>query len=634
VSPEPTSWKPSKRQQARTLLGFLAAIVFVAGVFVSQRPEGSPRNTPSGLRDPRATPWHWSSVWNMPLGAGVAIDKSPLIASKAKIGSTSTFVIDSTDGKGSVSVFQVGSSDSVQACATPPGLKIIGVAIPQSTVELLSAKVIRPVAVAMPNDVLVEFDWLTVCPDKTVRTSSTFVRQNIKQDLGQIGPGGPGGSLLGGVQLSTLGGRLSAQDFQTSSVNHALSLFVNPKSLVSSQKMSGAVWPARATAAGTQGDLNIGSLLALPANFSIASLRSAPARSIATALKNYGGYVVGTSATSPVSFGVIDDVRGGTNSQLMQQFQVSFTPRSGCSSQDCVWQKDLAKISAGLRRVTNSGPGSVGGPGVRRTPCAASFNSASEQTPASCQKTGFLRGPKPVTVLAIGDSLTEGGGPGGHVSYRIPLQKVLRTDGQIIDFVGSKNDGTEDPEHEGHSGFTVGPDNSRFCTRPASGSLQCRPEPFNLAEILPTILAGEQPDVVILWIGLNDTFNEEIQPGSQGINRTQKFGEAPGKIDALVKRLRSTWPSTEIFVATLSPTKFGFNDSINAINDGIREQMVLSRSGVNPEAGLQLIELADLGLSESDFADGVHFSQSGASRVAERVLVSIQSSVRRRSAAG
>lgn len=59
---------------------------------------------------------------------------------------------------------------------------------------------------------------------------------------------------------------------------------------------------------------------------------------------------------------------------------------------------------------------------------------------------------RPITVLPMGDSLTNGVGSTDHGAYRTYVKEAF---GNAIDFVGRRQDGPIDPENEGWGGFTI-----------------------------------------------------------------------------------------------------------------------------------------------------------------------------------
>jgi lysophospholipase L1-like esterase len=609
--------------RVKKALVFSVAFCVVGSVFYGQRAIGAGKSGGTkavAKRDALNQPWNWASIWNLPVGNQAKLDAKPALVAPAKVGQERTVRIDSTKGDGVVPILQVPTSVSGEACVQQKAPKIVGVSVPASTLPFIAQRPTTRTVVAMPSSRLFEFEWLVVCPDRSVRTSDRFTRQHLENDFGQIGVGLSG--------LSSIGGHLVPSDFRGSKINHALAIYVDPQSVLAPRKFEGAVWPARET-----GDkpttvqaqnISIGSMLVLPSDFKISALRSAPARAVASALRDFGGYVAGKSSNRSVAFGTIDDPSGGTDAEMKRLFQVSLTEATGCQGSDCPWQKDLTQIVAGLRLVTNSEPSTPGGPGGRRAACATAFRSGTGSAPSTCTATGLRRSTTPIKLLAFGDSLTEGGGSGGHSSYRGPLQALLLGDGQSVDFVGSMVDSTvTDPEHEGHGGYTVGPDENRFCSRPTATQLNCNPLPFNISSLVPSGLATYSPSVVVLWIGVNDTFTGEVPVGGQGISRSQIAADAPAKIGKIIEQVKAARPTADIIVATLSPLKGGDSADGDTISSGIRA--VVAASSSSGPGQVRLVELADLGLADDDYFDFIHLSSSGAQKVAERFFLVLQS---------
>jgi len=68
---------------------------------------------------------------------------------------------------------------------------------------------------------------------------------------------------------------------------------------------------------------------------------------------------------------------------------------------------------------------------------------------------------KQINILAIGDSLTQGGGHPNEFTYRLPLSKMLKKAGYDVDFIGTQHSGLNpsfkwpagfDNQHEGYYG--------------------------------------------------------------------------------------------------------------------------------------------------------------------------------------
>jgi lysophospholipase L1-like esterase len=270
-------------------------------------------------------------------------------------------------------------------------------------------------------------------------------------------------------------------------------------------------------------------------------------------------------------------------------------------SRDNDWSRDMDDLFLSLHAVTNNAPATPGGGALgsaRRAPLAPPFGNAV--------------GVSVTDIMPIGDSLTEGvETANGHRSYRGTLFKKLITAGAVVDFIGSQQRPPAvggDAEHEGHSGFTIGPDNSRVCATCGKA---------NLFDNLDGYLNAERnPDVILLCIGINDMF-PDADP-SDGIVRPVNPDDAPGKLAALVDELRRRRPNTKIVVATLVPLRNGFaSDAYNAVNARAR-----ALANADPNDAIYLADLNTALLVKStgpdgDYVDDVHLSQSGADKIAK-----------------
>jgi lysophospholipase L1-like esterase len=214
-------------------------------------------------------------------------------------------------------------------------------------------------------------------------------------------------------------------------------------------------------------------------------------------------------------------------------------------------------------------------------------------------------------IMPMGDSLTEGDFPDGHHSYRGYLEVQLREAGYQFDFVGSQwklaHSGT-DYEHEGHGGFTIGPDESM-----ASGWSA------NLDARLDYFLNKAKPDIILLLIGINDLFPTAQRPVDPA--------QADEKLAGFVKHILEIDPDAHIFVASLAPVNFEWTDyqpeyeAVNRMAEQIGNADLHDR-----------IYFVDMNrkltptLTSADFFDGVHFSESGARKVARVWFEALQDS--------
>ncbi|WP_421735624.1 RICIN domain-containing protein [Cellulomonas sp.] len=195
-----------------------------------------------------------------------------------------------------------------------------------------------------------------------------------------------------------------------------------------------------------------------------------------------------------------------------------------------------------------------------------------ESAPASAETNGGTR------VMPLGDSITDGV-PGGG-GYRVGLWQRLAQNGYTTDFVGSGYNGPAslwDHDHEGHSGWRID----------------------QLDANVVGWLRTYAPHTVLLHIGTND------------ITQNRDLGNAPARLAALIDKITSTAPQTEVFVATLIPVSFA-DSQVRAYNAAI-PGIVSSRA----TAGRR-VHLVDMygALTTADLADGVHPNATGYDKMA------------------
>lgn len=249
-------------------------------------------------------------------------------------------------------------------------------------------------------------------------------------------------------------------------------------------------------------------------------------------------------------------------------------------------------------------------------PGSASSSLDNQTNPGS--STSGSAAPAPVRIMALGDSITAGGDPAQPAtspqSYRGYLGTSLQAAGYQVDFVGSEKAvaiGGTDPDHEGHGGYTIGPDNSKLCPN-------C--PPANIDASLQGWLDAAQPDIVVLLIGVNDLLPES---NPNGVVRETVPTQAGAKLTALVRRIRSLRPQTTVVVASYPPitflvdpaltgrVAFGLlNDAAKALGAGADDRIVYA----------PLRETLDTGWTQEDVlsasGDQLHPSAAGAKKMA------------------
>ncbi len=212
---------------------------------------------------------------------------------------------------------------------------------------------------------------------------------------------------------------------------------------------------------------------------------------------------------------------------------------------------------------------------VAVTLCVALAGGAVTQSaPASAESNGGTR------VMPLGDSITDGVGMTGGGGYRVGLWQRLAQNGYTTDFVGSGYNGPAslgDHDHEGHSGWRIDQIDA------------------NVVGWLRTY----QPRTVLLHIGTND------------ITQNRDLANAPTRLAALVDKITSTSPQTEVFVATLIPVSFA-DSQVRAYNAAI-PGMVSSRA-----ANGKRVHLVDMyrAVTTADLVDGVHPNATGYDKMA------------------
>jgi len=223
--------------------------------------------------------------------------------------------------------------------------------------------------------------------DGSGSATSTFFNSkydaDIYNDTGNLGGhGGSGLSVIGGViKLGEL--------VPDGAIHHAIKInlmgnenYCSKASVQAVGREQQYLWPAiRAdwlandpdvTAAdgtkkmyqGTNPNLCPGSLLALPQDFNINSLNSEPARIIATALRDYGGYLVDGTGTEVYHFAVEWGVRNnsGDGDSVPQEFERTWGyPFETNNSRDGNWSGDVRTIIDSLNIITNNSSPTIGG---------------------------------------------------------------------------------------------------------------------------------------------------------------------------------------------------------------------------------------------------------------------------------
>lgn len=187
-----------------------------------------------------------------------------------------------------------------------------------------------------------------------------------------------------------------------------------------------------------------------------------------------------------------------------------------------------------------------------------------------------------VKIMPLGDSITYGlNGTSAKGGYRQPLRNMLiaKYPGRI-NFVGSVSSyPTEDPEHEGHSGWVT----------------------EQLTQNIAGWLNTYDPAIIMLHIGTNDIYNNA--PAATILSR----------VDTLLGTIYNTKPNVRIALATIIPYRHNnvWNDAIwQGYRDGI-PGLITKYTNLGRQIRLADIANAGLSLGAPDINDGTHPVDSG-----------------------
>jgi len=211
-----------------------------------------------------------------------------------------------------------------------------------------------------------------------------------------------------------------------------------------------------------------------------------------------------------------------------------------------------------------------------------------------CLAAGLSAAEATYRIMAVGDSITQGGGK-VFATYRLPLAAKLRAAGLRCEFVGSQKTETAagSLSHEGHGGK-----NAEF-----------------LASILETRLQAHPADVLMIQAGHNHFAEEKPVPGIVAAHR---------QMIAIARRLN---PKAIVFVAQVTPSgklpKYAYLPELNAaLADLVKE---LHRPG----QPVYLVDLATgFDVGADTISDLVHPNDRGAEKIAQRWAEALQARLR------
>lgn len=203
----------------------------------------------------------------------------------------------------------------------------------------------------------------------------------------------------------------------------------------------------------------------------------------------------------------------------------------------------------------------------------------------------------PARVMMLGDSLTAQG------EGRKVLNDRLMAEGYAVEFVGSQ--GAPPLRHEGHGGFTIGPDQS---------------EPGSLFANVDAWVPAAQPDVIMLLVGNND-YN-----GKPGVDPTR----APERLAALLDKITTLAPQATVVVGSVLKIAWADNYA-GALNREIPEIVKRQQAAGRKVLYADLHDEVDLKKGappykgpDGDFVDGTHLNASGAKKLGDSWYAHLQ----------
>ena len=211
----------------------------------------------------------------------------------------------------------------------------------------------------------------------------------------------------GGSGLSSLGGTIRLGELVPGGViRHALKIGIYGHFYLSYQgDTPGFRWPAvqadgyagdctndpMGCYKGTDPEMEMGVLLALPANFDIDKLETEPARILARAFQDYGGYV-----SDDTHWGAtVVMTEWSPDGRVRDEFKQAWGYEFGGEQAANPWLEDLQVIVQNLNVVTNNTPETIGGgpnqDDRRRAPFAPPLDIPPTPTPAPVVKDHAVR---------------------------------------------------------------------------------------------------------------------------------------------------------------------------------------------------------------------------------------------------
>jgi hypothetical protein len=174
----------------------------------------------------------------------------------------------------------------------------------------------------------------------------------------------------------------------------------------------------------------------------------------------------------------------------------------------------------------------------------------------------------PCTIMPLGDSITVGGPAGTNAGYRGPLYNLLTQSGRNVLYIGSSVFGNvttatnplpiDQRHNEGHSSYSINDINNNLdgldtATFVQLGGVDRDPNGGHWLDGIASGVNARQPafpDIITLMIGTNNAGGDQTTVHDQ--------------LHALLTKLTTLRPNTQLIVAQITPSNRTFDVSYNA----------------------------------------------------------------------
>jgi len=198
--------------------------------------------------------------------------------------------------------------------------------------------------------------------------------------------------------------------------------------------------------------------------------------------------------------------------------------------------------------------------------------------------------PQELRILALGDSITYGGGSSDSSGYRGRLYQALVANRTNVNFIGELHTGNfTGNAHEGHSGFRI-----QGVTDSATVEISLQ----------------RKPNLVLLHAGTNDMWRPEAPTE-----------DAPERLGALIDRVIGINPDATVIVAQIISSNFPtINEHIAEYNAAI-PSLVAER--VKLGFKIALVDMSEIGRNGLGLGDGIHPNDMGYNAMAHKWYLAI-----------